>query len=149
MSTSLLYHTWGIRGYNYIHTRYEKGCTIFKVEQEDSSLRCSYCKDRKVKKRGVTERTFKATPVGNRPILIELPVQRVECLALPFPHKSADIYTPTQQVSLTQDLKNRVPSPHYLMPWRRIIFTPEVPTKRGYHLYGRSESCGGRCFFNV
>ena len=28
MSTSLLYHTRGIRGYDYIHARYEKGCTI-------------------------------------------------------------------------------------------------------------------------
>jgi transposase len=81
MSTSLLYHTWGIRGYDYVHTRYEKGSTIFRVEQEDSSLRCSCCKNRKVKKRGVTERTFKVTPVGNRSVLIELPVQRVECLA--------------------------------------------------------------------
>ena len=68
-------------------------------------------------------------------------------LDLPFPHKSADIYTPTQQVSLTQDLKNCVASPHYLMPWRRIIFAPEVPTKRGYHLYGRSQLCGGAVFF--
>jgi len=80
MSTSLLYHTWGIRGYIYIHARYEKGCTIFRVEQEESSLRSSCCGSREVNKRGVIERTFKTTPVGNRPILIELPVQRVECL---------------------------------------------------------------------
>ena len=80
MSTSLLYHTWGIRGYTYIHTRYEKGCTIFRVKQEESSLRSSCCGSRKVNKRGATERTFKTMPVGNRPVLIELPVQRVECL---------------------------------------------------------------------
>ncbi len=41
MSTSLLYHTRGIRGYTYIHARYEKGCTIFRVEQEESGLRSS------------------------------------------------------------------------------------------------------------
>jgi transposase len=80
MSTSLLYHTRGIRGYDYIHARYEKGCTIFRVEQKESSLRSSCCGSRNVKKRGATERTFKTTPVGNRPVLIELPVQRVECL---------------------------------------------------------------------
>ena len=68
MSTSLLYHTWGIRGYTYVHTRYEKGRTIFRVEQEESSLCCSCCGNRNVKKRGTTERTFKATPVGNRPV---------------------------------------------------------------------------------
>jgi len=81
MSTSLLYHTWGIRGYTYIHARYENGSTIFRVEQKDSSLRCSCCKSRKLKKRGAFDRTFRATPVGNRPVFIELPVQRVECLA--------------------------------------------------------------------
>ena len=80
MSTSLLYHTWGIRGYTHIHTRYEKGCTIFRVEQEAFSVRSSCCGSREVNKRGATERTFKTTPVGNRSILIELPVQRVECL---------------------------------------------------------------------
>ena len=80
MSTSLLYHTWGIRGYTYIHTRYEKGCTLFRVEQEEPSLRSACCGSREVNKRGATERTFKTTPVGNRPIFIELPVQRVECL---------------------------------------------------------------------
>jgi len=81
MSTSLLYHTWGIRGYTYIHARYENGDTVFRVEQKDSSLRCSCCKSRKVKKRGVFERTLRTIPVGNRSVFIELPVQRVECLA--------------------------------------------------------------------
>ena len=80
MSTSLLYHTWGIRSYEYVHARYEKGSTIFRVEQEDTTLRCSCCSSREVKKRGIIERTFRTMPVGNRPIFIELPVQRVECL---------------------------------------------------------------------
>lgn len=78
MSTSLLYHTWGIRGYVYRHTRYEDGGTVFSVVQEESSLRCSCCSSRHVKKRGTTNRTFKTTPVGNRAISIELAVQRVE-----------------------------------------------------------------------
>nr|VFK64945.1 MAG: hypothetical protein BECKTUN1418D_GA0071000_13013 [Candidatus Kentron sp. TUN] len=43
MSTSLLYHTWGIRGYTYIHTRYERGKTIFRIEQDAATLRSSCC----------------------------------------------------------------------------------------------------------
>nr|VFK63192.1 MAG: hypothetical protein BECKTUN1418F_GA0071002_13571 [Candidatus Kentron sp. TUN]VFK67077.1 MAG: hypothetical protein BECKTUN1418D_GA0071000_16641 [Candidatus Kentron sp. TUN]VFK72377.1 MAG: hypothetical protein BECKTUN1418E_GA0071001_13981 [Candidatus Kentron sp. TUN]VFK72940.1 MAG: hypothetical protein BECKTUN1418E_GA0071001_15371 [Candidatus Kentron sp. TUN]VFK73159.1 MAG: hypothetical protein BECKTUN1418E_GA0071001_16001 [Candidatus Kentron sp. TUN] len=42
MSTSLLYHTWGIRGYTYIHTRYERGKTIFRIEQDVLSLTLSH-----------------------------------------------------------------------------------------------------------
>ncbi len=80
MSTSLLYHTWGIRGYNYTHTRYENGNTIFKVKQKGSKLKCSCCGSRNVIKLGVTKRTIKTVPVGSRSVFIELPVQRVECL---------------------------------------------------------------------
>nr|VFK38744.1 MAG: hypothetical protein BECKSD772F_GA0070984_102715 [Candidatus Kentron sp. SD]VFK43413.1 MAG: hypothetical protein BECKSD772E_GA0070983_102514 [Candidatus Kentron sp. SD]VFK78849.1 MAG: hypothetical protein BECKSD772D_GA0070982_102718 [Candidatus Kentron sp. SD] len=36
MSTSLLYHAWGIRGYTYVHARHEKGSTIFRVKQKSS-----------------------------------------------------------------------------------------------------------------
>jgi hypothetical protein len=34
MSTSLLYHGFGLVGYKYIRTRYEKGTIIFKVRQD-------------------------------------------------------------------------------------------------------------------
>ncbi len=41
MSTSLLYHGFGIRGYKYICTRYEKGAMSFAVRQDRFSMRCS------------------------------------------------------------------------------------------------------------
>lgn len=81
MSTSLLYHVWGIRGgYSYVHTRYEKGSTIFRVRQKSSELRCPCCASKNIIKRGVTTRILRTVPVGNRPMFIELPVQRLECL---------------------------------------------------------------------
>nr|VFK53326.1 MAG: hypothetical protein BECKTC1821F_GA0114240_1002106 [Candidatus Kentron sp. TC] len=36
MSTSLLYHTWGIRECTYVHTRYERGNTIFEGKAKRS-----------------------------------------------------------------------------------------------------------------
>ena len=30
MSTSLLYHAFGIRGYDYVNTAYEQGCVLFR-----------------------------------------------------------------------------------------------------------------------
>ena len=33
MSTSFLYHSFGIRGYDYCRTSYEQGTTIFMIER--------------------------------------------------------------------------------------------------------------------
>jgi hypothetical protein len=33
MSTSLLYHAFGIRGYDYVKTVYEEGRVLFQIEQ--------------------------------------------------------------------------------------------------------------------
>jgi hypothetical protein len=41
MSTSILYHCFGVvgRGIHYVRTRLEKGCTIFRIEQEPTTYR--------------------------------------------------------------------------------------------------------------
>ena len=41
MSTSLLYHAFGIRGYRYVKTKYVGGEIIFTIEQPLESCRCS------------------------------------------------------------------------------------------------------------
>ena len=43
MSTSLLYHAFGIRGYQYTRTDYQGGQTIFTIHQEPETCRCSAC----------------------------------------------------------------------------------------------------------
>ena len=79
MSTSLLYHGFGIRGYRYVRTEYEGGETVFTLRQEDSELRCPRCGRRDVIRRGQAPRRFRALPIGNKRVWIDLPVQRVEC----------------------------------------------------------------------
>lgn len=39
MSTSLLYHAFGIRGYKYVKAEYERGKVIFTIRQESEALR--------------------------------------------------------------------------------------------------------------
>jgi len=41
MSTSLLYHAFGIRGYVYSRTDYDNGKVIFTIHQERGTCRCS------------------------------------------------------------------------------------------------------------
>jgi transposase len=80
MSTSILYHGFGIVGYRYIRTRYEGGAVIFTIEQDPSTLACPVCENRKVVKKGKMPRRFMTVPIGEKTVFIELAVQRVRCL---------------------------------------------------------------------
>lgn len=79
MSTSLLYHGFGIRGYWYVKTEYEGGKVIFTVRQETASLRCAACGSRRVIRRGYCQRRFRSLPIGSRPVQAVLDVARVGC----------------------------------------------------------------------
>src|SRR3954453_584683 len=79
MSTSLLYHAFGIRGYQYTRTDYQGGQVIFSIHQEPQTCRCSACGSREVKPRGHVVRRFRAVPIGSRATIVALPIPRVEC----------------------------------------------------------------------
>jgi transposase len=79
VSTSLLYHGFGIRGYRHVRTEYKDGAIIFAVEQDLSELRCPDCGCRDVIRRGQIVRRFRTVPIGRRRVWVELPVQRVQC----------------------------------------------------------------------
>ena len=66
MSTSLLYHGFGIRGYTYVKTEYEAGKVIFTICQERGDLRCAICGSRRVVRRGSQLRRFRSLPIGRR-----------------------------------------------------------------------------------
>jgi transposase len=79
MSTSILYHGFGIRGYQYLKTEYTEGKMIFSIQQEPPKLRCPVCGSAKIIRRGQVEREFKSLPIGKRPVSVVLGVQRVKC----------------------------------------------------------------------
>jgi transposase len=79
MSTSLLYHAFGVRGYDYVRTQYLGGEVIFTIQQPKKSLRCPVCGSREVGPRGHAERNFLALPIGRRSTIITLPIPRVFC----------------------------------------------------------------------
>jgi transposase len=79
MSTSLLYHAFGIRGYQYTRTEYQGGQTTFTIRQEPKTCRCSACGSARVQSRGQVERRFRAVPIGSRPTFVDLPIPRVQC----------------------------------------------------------------------
>ena len=63
MSISLLYHAFGINGYKYIHTRYEKGAVIFRIADDKFSHRCSNCNSKRLVCRGKVMRRFRTIPL--------------------------------------------------------------------------------------
>ena len=79
MSTSLLYHGFGVRGYRHEKTAYEKGEVIFTISQPRERLRCVACGSGDVIGRGQSVRRFRLPPIGNKPVWIVLGVPRVEC----------------------------------------------------------------------
>jgi len=82
MSTSILYHCFGItgRGIHYVRCRFEDGRTIFRIGQDPTTLMCSACGSRRVWKKGTVFRRFITLPIGLRATIIEFPIQRVLCL---------------------------------------------------------------------
>jgi transposase len=81
MSTSLLYHAFGIRGYHYVRTEYDDCQVTFTICQEPETCRCSACGSSEVISRGQAERRFRSLPIGSRATSVVLPIPRVECLA--------------------------------------------------------------------
>jgi transposase len=79
MSTSLLYHAFGLRGYDYVKTEYTEGRVVFTVQQRPHTCRCPQCDSPEVIHHGQEIRQFKAVPIGHKPVLIVLPIPRVEC----------------------------------------------------------------------
>jgi transposase len=81
MSTSLLYHAFGLRGYDYLSTAYEGGHVRFTIRQRPHTRRCPACGSRDVAPRGHQQRTFRTVPIGGKPVEITLAIPRVACPA--------------------------------------------------------------------
>ena len=79
MSTSLLYHAFGLRGYDYVKTEYTEGAVVFTVRQRPPTCRCPQCGSRELLHHGYEPRSFRTVPIGRKPVWIVLPIPRVEC----------------------------------------------------------------------
>ena len=81
MSTSLLYHAFGIRGYRHVRTDYCEGAVLFTIAQNRRTLRCPVCGSAEVTAHGGVPRLFRGVPIGRKTTAVFLTVARVECLA--------------------------------------------------------------------
>src|ERR1700730_2297054 len=79
MSTGLLYHMFGIRGYEYRKTDFFKGRACFTMEQPRERYRCPECGSAAVHAQGHKDRFLQTVPIGLKPPFILLKVARVIC----------------------------------------------------------------------
>ncbi len=79
MSTSLLYHGFGIRGYQYVRTDYVGGGVVFTITQDVKTCRCSACQSENVILKGGKTRKFRSLPIGGKEVTIVFRVPRVKC----------------------------------------------------------------------
>jgi transposase len=79
MSTSLLYHGFGVRGYRYLKTEYIGGEVVFTIELPREAYRCAVCESDHVIGRGQNPRRFRMVSIGSKRVYLALAVPRVEC----------------------------------------------------------------------
>jgi transposase len=79
MSTSLLYHAFGVRGYQYRRQSFGRDGIEFTIEQDRCEMRCSACGSSEVQPKGRIPREFKTLPIGGKPVSLAFAVPRVEC----------------------------------------------------------------------
>ena len=70
---SLLYHGFGIKGYRYCRTRYEKGEIIFELEPEE---RPEVPQGQKLMRRGFRWRDVRTVAIGLKPVVLRVKVPR-------------------------------------------------------------------------
>ena len=79
MSTSLLYHAFGLRGYRHLSSSFEGGRVTFRISEPRDQLRCPDCGSDTVWAQGSICRTFRTVPIGSKPTQIQFSVPRVFC----------------------------------------------------------------------
>ena len=79
MSTSLLYHGFGVRGYDYLRTDYVGGGVIFSLERKSGSCLCAACGSRNVWRQGSVTRSFQTVPLGRKPVTLKVQIPRLLC----------------------------------------------------------------------
>jgi transposase len=79
MSTSMLYHAFGIRDVKYRRTRYAQGEIIFEAEMTEALAICPVCGSRDVMYKGARVRDLQMVPIGHKRVWLDLTVHRLGC----------------------------------------------------------------------
>jgi transposase len=79
MSTSLLYHAFGLQGYDYVRQSFVAGSIIFSIKPKPKLVRCPECKHRRIIRRGKEYRWLRTVPIGDKSVWLCVETPRVQC----------------------------------------------------------------------
>lgn len=79
MSTSLIYHTQGLRDYQYVTKKNGAGKIFITIELKHSCLRCPACGSYDFTSFFLKERKIKGIPLGNKKTVFIIRVRRLRC----------------------------------------------------------------------
>jgi transposase len=79
MSTSLLYHGFGVRGYRHLATDFRDGVIVMRIEPKRESLKCATCGCTHVHVVERFRRWWRTVPIGAKGVWIEMQVPKVHC----------------------------------------------------------------------
>ena len=79
MNTSFLHHAFGVREQECSRVRYEDKSIILEIKTRSEKLRCPCCGSKHIIRSGNQLRRFRGIPIGSKPVILEMKVQRVEC----------------------------------------------------------------------
>ena len=79
MSTSLMYHAFGLRGYQYVKSSFAGARVTLYVRSTRDQLRCSDCGGDNFWSQGSVTRTFRTVPIGSKPTDLCLDIPRIYC----------------------------------------------------------------------
>ncbi len=108
MSTSLLYHTQGLRDYNFKSCDYEGKTVRIRVEQKPSKLCCTVCGSRNFSTAFVKKREIKGVPIGTKFTVFVVRIRRLRCRDCGYDRQEAIPCAPSSKVQYTKTLARSV-----------------------------------------
>lgn len=79
MNTSFLHHAFGVREQECSRVRYEDKSIILEIKTRKDKLRCPSCGSKHVIRSGSQLRRFRGVPIGSKPVILAMKVQRLAC----------------------------------------------------------------------
>jgi transposase len=79
MSTSILYHAFGLKGIEYKSTHFIADRIVISAEMNDQWVRCPRCGCRHTSFKGRKHRWFYMSPIGRKKCILDLTLHRLKC----------------------------------------------------------------------